>query len=280
MELCLIVPTAHVEWTSLLPGRFCLANIKHDGYRELFATATREGYGVVLDNGVFENELVNNAQFIEVIREIRPQVVVVPDLMNANAHTNLKHAFNFVDELPTEELTYVPELMFVPQCQRNDAEGYKKALWEAINSGQFQWMGICRNACNNALSRFTHTADESMNKFFFGGWAERLGILDLAREKKVRFHLLGIGGNLAMLQYLWWVDRADTASLFFQATLNITPSMSGMLSEDVSRPADYFRRDFGPAAKWKNALQYNCREALKYASMAARLRHSILKDRI
>ncbi len=282
MELCLITPAAHCQWTGLLPGRFCLANVKHDGYRELFAKATHDGYEVVLDNGVFENALVDNAEYIDVICEIKPRVVVAPDLMNANAQVNLQHAYDFANSVKITAYSRVdvPELMFVPQCERSDIDGYTDTITNAINSGLFHWLGICRNACFNAFGQFTGTENEAVNKFFFGAWAEQYGILKLAREKGVRFHLLGIGGNLWMLQYLWWVDRADTASLFFQATLGETVSRDGVLSEEVSRPPDYFRCDFGPSTGWLPMLKVNCTAALKYATAAARLRHKILKDRI
>ena len=278
MELCLITPAAHCDRTKLLPGRFCLANVEDEGYREMFAAYAKNGYDVVLDNGVFEDDPIDIEKYFKVIRQIRPRVVVAPDLMNANAEVNLQHALAFV-AAAKDECT-IPELMFVPQCERDDPQGYKMAIMNAIESKQFQWLGICRNGCNNAFNRFTHTTDESLNKFFFGAWAERLGILERVREMGVRFHLLGIGGDLNLLQNLWWVDRADTASLFFQATLGELVNKNGTLSENVNRPADYFRRDFGPSHDWLPHLKHNCTSALAYASKAARLKHIILKDRI
>lgn len=282
MELCLITPAAHVKWTCLLPGRFCLANVNHDGYREEFANYVRAGYEVVLDNGVFEGELVTNKQYIDTIREIKPQVIVVPDLMNASADANFQHALAFIADWDSINPLRggAAKLMFVPQCERGDVEGYKHTLIEAIKTPYFRWIGICRNACFNAFGQFTHTEDEAVNKFFFGAWAEQNGILKSAYEKKVRFHLLGIGGNLSMLQYLWWADRADTASLFYQATLGETASRDGVLTEEICRPADYFRCDYGSPPGWLPMLKVNCTIAQRYATRAKRLKRKILKDRI
>ncbi len=283
MELCLIVPIAHIEWMKLLPGRFCLANVEHDEYRQAFGDAVRKGYEVVLDNGAFEGELVDIELYTKLIHELGPRVIVVPDLLNGNAQKNLQHALDFTVDYDYTIKDYFSkdiELMFVPQCERNDVMGYKSTILTAIRSERFQWIGICRNSCYNAFVQYTHTDDESMNKFFFGAWAQQNGILKAARERKTRFHLLGIGGNVSMLQYLWWADRADTASLFFQATLGETVNKGGILSEAVSRPPDYFRRDFGPSSMWEAKLRFNCNAALMCATAAVRLKNKILKDRI
>ena len=283
MELCLIAPAPHVRQTYLLPGRFCLANVidnSRSEYQEFFSDSSDAGYEVVLDNGAFEGELVSNELYVEVAQRIRPKVLVVPDLLNADSQMNYNYALAFVADYLKELPDPKPQLMYVPQCKRDETAEYCRVIKKAIVSDQFHWLGICRNSCFNAFGKYTHTEDEAINKFFFGAWAEREGIFALAREKDVRFHLLGIGGNVGMLQHLWWVDRADTASLFFQATLDQRVSEDGILADFVSRPPDYFRRDFGPPSEWLQALGHNCHEALCYASAAARLKHKILKDRI
>lgn len=278
MELCLITPTKYVKWMRLLPGRFCLANITTPGYQEAFIAAAKDGYDVVLDNGAFENALVDVNKYIEVARKIQPGVLVAPDLLNFNAEVNWTFARGCAERFKMSGLN--SELMFVLQCKRNAKQRYKKVLEEAIKSKLFKWIGICRNFCFNAFVQYTHTLNENMNKFYFGVWAEQNGILELARSEGVRFHLLGIGGDIFMLQYLWWVDRADTASLFYQATLGRTVSPSGVLSEVISRPPDYFRRVFGAEHTWDEKLIHNCKEAQKYATAAKRLRYEILKERI
>ncbi len=278
MELCLITPAKHVDWMRLLPGRFCLANIKNERYLNAFIEAGKEGYDVVLDNGAFEDALVDDGKYLEIAHMLKPGVLVAPDLMNARAQSNLEYACNFAARVTASELT--PDLMFVPQCERNDVAGYRMAIEDAITSGLFKWIGVCRNSCFNAFGQYTHTLNENLNKFYFGVCAERAGILKLAREKGVRFHLLGIGGDIFMLQYLWWVDRADTASLFYQATLGERVSPYGTLSEAVGRPCDYFQRNFEADHLWREALTHNCQEAQKYATAAKRKRYEILKDRI
>jgi len=278
MELCLITPAKHTSWMRLLPGRFCLANIKDEMYIRAFKEASKEGYDVVLDNGAFEDALVDDSTYLAVARTIQPKVLVAPDLMNADSQANLICAFGFAERVIASELD--TELMFVPQCERGNTYRYRKSIEAAIESDKFQWLGICRNSCFNAFGQYTHTLNENINKFYFGVWAAQNGILETARSKGIRFHLLGVGGDIFMLKYLWWIDRADTASLFYQATLGEKVSPCGMLSEAVSRPPDYFQRNFGADHTWRAVLVHNCYEAQKYTTAAKRLRYDILKERI
>jgi len=256
-----------------------LGHVKDAKYRDMFIQAAKN-YEVVLDNGAFEDSLVHKEEYFELISQMKPAIVVAPDLLNANANANLRVGIEFAEELRDRMGRNTPQIMFVPQCERGDTEGFYFAINEALNSHKFQWLGICRNACYNAFGRLTHTADESINKLFFGMWAEQNVILQRAREEGVRFHMLGIGGNFALLQKMWWVERADTASLFFQSTLGNHISRDGILSEAVYRPPDFFYRDFGPDKEWADALTFNCNVALKYASNAKRLRNEVLGERI
>lgn len=281
MELCLITPAYHLDCAELLSGRFCLANVavKDKVYLEFFKQASESGYEVVLDNGAFEGDLLEDAQFVEVAEEIKPKALVVPDLLNADSRRNYNYALGFITGYQDDNHTPF-ELMFVPQCTRSDTGGYLRSITDAIDSGFFRWIGVCRNACYNAFGKYTKTDNESINKLFFGAWAEYMGILRHAREKKIFFHLLGIGNDFRMLQFLWWVERADTASLFFQGVLGNRVSKCGLLSGKVSRPHDFFLRNFSLNALQKSHITFNCQKASEYATAAARLRGQIYKERI
>jgi hypothetical protein len=284
MDLCLITPVAHLDCRTLLPGRFCLANIanKHDAYKYAYQEDAKAGYDVVLDNGAFENELVNKLAFIGAIDAINPRVVVAPDILNGDSTENLELAMDFVT---TYAATLTGrETMFVPQCTEGDATGYLKSIHTAISS-DFHWIGICRNACFNAFGALTHTKDESLNRWYCGIELEREGILERAREKGVRFHMLGIGNDYDLLARCWWVDRADTASLFFQATQGHIIDANAMLPDHVSRPKDYFRRDFNLDMKHekltiRQLMLYSCIRAQEFSTKAARLKQEILGGRI
>ena len=199
MELSLICPVKHIEHTALLAGRFCIAPValKHGDYRKYFENAVIDGYKVILDNGVFESNRMQADDYIGMARLIKPRVLVIPDIINAGADANYKEALEFIDLVKTEELNnslYAPvEFMFVPQCEKDDTKGFWEVIDNALVNDRIQWIGICRDAVYNAFSKWTHTEDQELNRFFFA--------TDLQRRcgpniSMVKWHFLGIGARL------------------------------------------------------------------------------------
>lgn len=275
MELSLITPVKHIEWTRLLPGRFCIAPIalKHKEYKSYFHNATIDGYKVMLDNGIFEDDQVQDADYIDLARLIEPRVLVIPDVINAGAGANYDAALEFIDFVKVEELNAsLPEpieLMFVVQCEKDGTEGFWTAIDKAIHNEDVQWIGICRDAVYNAFSKWTHAEDQELNRFFFAARLQEMYSGDFAANiARVKWHFLGIGAHLDLLPYYWFVDAMDTASLFYQSTLGITVTCNNILPSLLKRPKDYFIRDFGAEASWAEALEYNCQVALAAAQQA------------
>lgn len=288
MELSLICPVKHIEHTSLLAGRFCVAPIalKHPAYWKYFVEAAEAGYNVILDNGVFESDKVQDEDYINLARQLKPRVLVAPDTINAGVSENLNTANLFADMVMTEELNNsLPEpieLMHVVQCEKGDDDGFWKVIGEILTGHTFQWIGICRDAVYNAFSQYTHTEDQELNRFYF---AARLmeafpGTEGLALILGKKWHFLGVGKQLNLLQYYWFVDAMDTASFFYQATLRNGITPEGILPGVLKRPVDYFTRDFGIKGCWLDKLEHNCVQALCWAQRADRNRRKILGGRL
>lgn len=283
MELSLICPVAHIEHTSLLPGRFCVAPvaIKHREYKGYFANASIDGYNVILDNGVFESAKVQDEDYINLARYIKPRVLIAPDTINAGAQENLGATDSFAELVKVEELdNSLPEpteLMHVVQCEKDASDSFWKVIGDILAEDTYQWIGICRDAVFNAFSQFTHTEDQELNRFYFAAQLqERYTRKEILKKK---WHFLGMGKRLDLLQYYWFVDAMDTASLFYQATLGITVTCN-ILPSILKRPKDYFTRDFGPEASWVEALEYNCQSALAMAQRADKLKRELLGGRL
>jgi len=279
MDLCLITPIKYIEYRKLLPGRFCLGHIamENEVYGRAFEEDGKKGYKVILDNGVFEEEVIHEADYVELAHEIEPSILVIPDILNGAADVNLKHAIKFATKY--KDTLSCCNFMFVPQCRPQDDEGFEKALRDAIASGLFKYIGICRNATHSAFSQYTHIENEDVNKFYFGVWAERLGIFEAAREKNVKFHILGVGIDYGMLSYCWWADSADSAGLFYQSAESRL-MYSGHLDPGIHRPSDYFIRDYEPEDAWIETLRINCRRAARHASDALKLKRYIMGGKI
>lgn len=288
MELSLICPIEHIEYTALLSGRFCLAPIalKSDVYMRYFADASQAGYEVILDNGIFEDDLVQDENYIDLARSIKPRVLIAPDTINASADTNYDLALKFanlVDAAALNDVLPKPvELMHVIQCEKDDDDSFWRILGHLLTGNAFPWIGICRDAMRNAFSQYTQTTDQELNRFYF---AARLfeafpGAEGRAQILGKKWHFLGIGNRLDLLQYYWFVDAMDTASFFYQATLGQTVTPDGLLPGRLKRPKDYFVKDFSPENYWIEPLEHNCREALYWAQQVGKHRRKNLGGRL
>ncbi len=278
MELSLICPVQHIEHTSLLAGRFCLAPVAllDDVYHQYFANASECGYKVILDNGVFEENKVGDSDYIDLARSIDAGVVVIPDTINASALENWSAALRFVGKIKEQNTTC--ELMFVLQCCKNDTEGFWDTLDRVIANENIPWIGICRDAVYNAFAQYTHTEDQEVNRFYFAAQLQERYSVDRILSKK--WHFLGMGNHIDLLQYFWFVDAMDTASLFYQATLGNKVTNEFILPSELKRPKDYFLRDFSPENDWVAVLKYNCWAALHMAQQADINRRKIVGGRL
>lgn len=284
MELSLICPVKHIKHTALFAGRFCVAPIalKHSEYKTYFANASIDGYKVILDNGIFEDNKVQDEAYINLARFIEPRVLILPDTINASAKENWKATLSFVDLIETEELNNSlkepVELMHVVQCEKDDDEGFWKTLYLALHSKEIQWIGICRDAVFNAFSQYTGTDDQELNRFYFVAELQKNYARDDILGKK--WHFLGIGKRLDLIQYYWFVDAMDTASFFYQSILRNRVTEAFFMPGVLKRPKDYFVRDFGHEGFWLDCLQYNCQQALVVAQQADVRRRQILGGRL
>jgi len=277
MELSLICPVQHIEWTELLTSRFCLAPVAllNDVYHQYFANASERGYKVTLDNGVFEENKVRDTEYIHLARSIGAEVVVIPDTINATAEANWSTALRFIELIKTH---HACKLMFVLQCGKDDTVGFWDILDKAMDNENIQWIGICRDAVYNAFSKWTHTEDQELNRFYFAAQLQdRYSVEEILKKK---WHFLGIGAHLDLLPYFWFVDAMDTASLFYQATLGRKVTDEYILPGDLKRPKDYFLRDFSPEVNWVDLLKYNCWAALHTAQQADINRRKITGGRL
>ena len=272
MELALIMPPKLLEYTNLLPGRFCIATVamRDAVYREYFTKAKN----VTLDNGVFEGEVTTPAALVELAKTIQPEVIICPDTIGGDAAKNFADALDFRTYAEGQGLKC--EFMFVPQTKRGKWVEFEHAMQAAAERG-FEWLGICRDAVYNAYGQFTNTKDQELNRFHFCAAILQDG---LPQALNVKWHFLGVGERLDLLQYYWFVDRMDTASLFWQATWNHSVDTTGRLTTLIKRPKDYFTRDYPPAGHWYNDLKRNCTAALQYAQKATELRSDIQGGRL
>jgi len=284
MELALITPPASLEMAHLLPGRFCIASIAghNEEYCNWFATQQTLRGNVMLDNGVFEDDSMPEKLYSQVVSQIRPKVLIAHDIINDDCNTNYERAAKYAlglkeaTKAANEETAYEPEIMFVLQTAIKDA-GHWGILYDVLqkflDNENLKWIGICRDLAFQMVGAFTGTDNQEINRLVLctcletqGKWISRM------REAKKKIHFLGIGDNVNLLQYAWYVDSADTASFLWQASIGNTIGGVGVLYTKYKRPYNYFENDFGDSKEVWAAISHNCYEAQRYAQMAKDLR--------
>lgn len=282
MELSLITPTAYMEMTKLLGGRFCIAPIARDNkaYFDFFLHASQEGYKVILDNGVFESDRMDAGAYIDLAIALDAKVVVAPDMIGAPIDVNRKVCLEFAAALKRAWPVGMkpPALMYVPQCSPGAGacdQFYEEIDWALCSQDAFDWIGICRDAVYNAFKDITYSTDQEINRLFFVQRA-----IEYFSKKAIlgkHWHFLGLGQQLHLIQHYWFVDSMDTATLFYHATCDNMVA-EGFLPPLPRRPKDYFKMQ--AFNEFEPLVEFNCRAAKIYADKADELRHTILGDRL
>jgi len=268
MDLSLITPPAFVEYTSLLPGRFCIgsAAVCNNRYRDFFKKSAAQGYRVILDNGAFEGNLLAPSMLHELACEIGAAIVVAPDIYNGDTQESLSLSQRYLDEY-LGEASY--SLMLVLQCAPGQI--LIDEMIEGLPKG-FDWIGLPRILAHNLYARQTHCNKQELLRFLLAANLQSGAAFGKLRERKI--HFLGLGDELFMLPYFWWVDSIDTASLFWQAMCGNRVTKDGFLHTRISRPSNYFSLTHaGP--QFESCLEHNCKYALEWAEKANERRREI-----
>ncbi len=280
MQISLITPIAHLDYSYLLPGRFCIASIaaKHMDYRKFFRDASYAGYTIIMDTGTFEDNLISQERYLELILEIQPDIVVAPDIIGGDTFEGFETAVAFAKRVEAcwlakaEQVSKsTPAIMFVPQCIRGQTYVFEQVLDAFLDEGSLQWLGVCRDAVYNAYGHFTQTKRQELNRFYFASRLQALPVFEALREAKKKFHFLGVGERIDMLQHYWFVDSMDTTAPFWQGYLGAN-AIAGILPTIMKRPYDYFTRPYPGLEETESLIKHNCLILACYANKALDLR--------
>jgi hypothetical protein len=106
MKFFVIPPVAHLElMKKSTAGIYVLAHlwVKYPHYKEFILKCKEEGYYILLDNSAAEKELVNEDILIEIVRELKPHVVIPPDTL-FDAKTTIRDFHSFAKRMKKEAL--------------------------------------------------------------------------------------------------------------------------------------------------------------------------------
>lgn len=105
MDCYIIPPLKHLDLMHLGDRYFCLAHLyyQYPHYRDFFKKVRESSQFVTLDNSAAERSLVTEDVLIEIVRDLKPNEVIAPDVL-FNKEQTLKNLSNFKKRLKKEGL--------------------------------------------------------------------------------------------------------------------------------------------------------------------------------
>lgn len=188
---CYIIPTLHdLDLMDLGQGNryFCLAHfyVQYPHYREKFLEIrNRPGTFITLDNSAAEKALVTEDVLISIVRELKPNEVIAPDVLFDKEQT-LQNLQSFVKRMKNEQLLDHTKVFGCPQG--NNREEWLQCYKSMMNDVDVSVVGLSKIAVPRCWANQQH---------------EDVGIMESRREcvqylvdnyllhKPV--HLLGMG---------------------------------------------------------------------------------------
>lgn len=151
MELCIISPTVGLERYATLSHRhLVLAHINDEDYKQFYYQRRVAGDFLILDNGAHEKgEAVEWRQLESAIAYYKPQVVVLPDILNDGRRT-LSSSLRFLDRNVDR---WECQWMFVPQGESWHYD-FLSILEDSRVGHLVSWIGVNRYlSINQDLNR-------------------------------------------------------------------------------------------------------------------------------
>lgn len=150
MQFCIISPTAGLErYATRSRTHLLLPQVHSTQYWEFYRKRRLEGDTLILDNGAYEGQKQNEelvARMKECYQEVKPQVVVLPDLMLQDSRESLHHSLAWNDTI-RGWVDKGTETMLVPQSKPNDPYHWELVVKEICSHWyeyMIQWIGIPR----------------------------------------------------------------------------------------------------------------------------------------
>lgn len=220
-------------------GYYCLANlyIKNENYREFFLKQKRDNRFILLDNGAAEHDLVTEEILLNIVEELKPNLVIPPDVLldkeatianfdlfqkkyierNCHKHTSLfacpqgKTIFEWMDCYQyMRQSPYVARIglskIAIPYC------------WNRVSVGEDRLIKESRWSCVKDLDTYSMLSD-------------------------IDIHCLGAGDMREFEYYKKYPEIVSTDSCN-----SVWSAMNGISFEDgdftrIPTPRDYFERD-------------------------------------
>jgi len=238
MEFYVIPPLANLELMHEGDRYFCLAQLyaQSEEYQKFFLNLPDTAW-VTLDNGAGDHDLVNEDTLFEVMKELKPNEVIPPDVIGNHKRT-ITNAQSFYERMVEEGMDDI-EVFFCPQgdTQQHWLECYKWALEE----DWIDTIGMSKIAIPWAFLQ----ADK--DEAIMEARHNCFNILKVNHLLKKPLHFLGMGDPREFKYYMdcvegrAWVRSSDSCNTVWSA-MNGLDWQYGQF-ERIPTPKDYFQRE-------------------------------------
>lgn len=116
MRQYVIAPINNLELMNEGDDIFVLAHLwlKYPGYREFILEQKKVGKFITLDNSAAERALVTQDKLIEIVKELRPNEVIAPDVL-FDKNSTIENLESFIAEMKKQKLIEGTKIFFCPQ---------------------------------------------------------------------------------------------------------------------------------------------------------------------
>ena len=188
-------------------------------YCDYFRKRAKAGYFVLMDNGAYEKELLDNGLLAEIADYIQPSCMVAPDTLWDSQDT-IKKTFDFLESVEYQKLPKKINIMAVPQGKTlaEYIESYRLFSYDP----RINFIGL------NFVTNFEVPGKEMSDHKDFQQMNNRIAVVDFLEKnnlvnKEKKHHLLGLPSPLELQYHVKreWIYSNDSSCPFIHGALGI-----------------------------------------------------------
>lgn len=155
-----------------------------DGYNKMRLNSPDGWHRLILDNGAYEDQLCDMGEYLTVVHDLKPDVVILPDLPGIRASTSRKRSLKFMELLRRYTPHLLEDGMQVMYCPQG--AGYRDVMDEFVwacgklynDPGWLIGIGKCHEYWQGRGERGRMDMVEAISR--------------ITHANQCRFHLLGM----------------------------------------------------------------------------------------
>lgn len=256
-SFCHIAPIPHLDLIKGSANHLALAHLveESDEYSSFYLKEKLNGSNIILDNSAFEmykqgKPMYDTSKLVLMADRIKADYVVMSDYPNDYSHTTISAAKEIAPTL--KELGF--GTFFCPQSKIGDKGDLYNCFEWAADSDLVDYIGISILAIPNAYGvEKKNKLQRFVSRYMFMQDLRDSGVLDHARSKGKKFHMLGMldgPGEIKLMEpFRDYIDTWDSSAavwLGLHGGKTFDSSPTGLINGKYEEEVNFnFRNDKG-----------------------------------